>query len=128
MWSMTPCCANEMQQDTLCARCKMRLAAPHNAILVMQSTAFEHLGTRPKTERLRQSKSYNALEDLQKMPVSSAKDIIDQAGYPLEQWSVITPDGYVLVMERIPRKGACNGMSFSAERALILLLNGSVSS
>lgn len=66
---------------------------------------MSHLGTKPKTERLRQSKSFNALGNLQKVPVSSARDIIEQAGYPLEQWSVVTPDGYILVMERMPRKG-----------------------
>lgn len=30
------------------------------------------------------------------------------AGYPLELWEVETEDGYVLCMERIPRRGACD--------------------
>ena len=72
---------------------------------VMQATELDHLGMRPKTERLRQVKSCEELNELHKTTVSSAADIIEQAGYPLEQWSVITPDGYVLVMERMPRKG-----------------------
>ena len=71
----------------------------------MQATELDHLGMRPKTERLRQVKSCEELNELHKTTVSSAADIIEQAGYPLEQWSVITPDGYVLVMERMPRKG-----------------------
>ena len=70
-----------------------------------QAAELDHLGMRPKTERLRQVKSCEELNELHKTTVSSAADIIEQAGYPLEQWSVITPDGYVLVMERMPRKG-----------------------
>ena len=74
-----------------------------------------HLQTKPKTERMRQSKSCKELGELQQAPVTCAKDIIEQAGYPLEQWSVITPDGYILTIERIPRKGLCRTFSCSLE-------------
>lgn len=38
--------------------------------------------------------------------VFTASDAILRAGYPLEEHSVTTPDGYVLQMHRIPRRGA----------------------
>lgn len=44
-----------------------------------------------------------AWEDLH---VFTASDAILRAGYPLEEHSVTTSDGYVLQMHRIPRRGA----------------------
>lgn len=38
--------------------------------------------------------------------VSCAADVIRLAGYPLEQYQVVTEDGFVIQMERIPRHGA----------------------
>ena len=38
--------------------------------------------------------------------ISCASDVVRLAGYPLEQYQVVTSDGYVIQMERIPRHGA----------------------
>ncbi|KAI7841938.1 hypothetical protein COHA_004465 [Chlorella ohadii] len=40
------------------------------------------------------------------LSVWTASDVILREGYPLEQHSVTTPDGYVLQVQRIPRHGA----------------------
>lgn len=37
--------------------------------------------------------------------VWTASDVIIQAGYPLEEHVITTSDGYILTMQRIPRKG-----------------------
>lgn len=36
----------------------------------------------------------------------TAKDVIQSAGYPMEPHIVTTSDGYIMQMERIPRRGA----------------------
>jgi len=38
--------------------------------------------------------------------VWTAKDVIQSAGYPMEPHIVTTSDGYIMQMERIPRRGA----------------------
>ena len=35
----------------------------------------------------------------------TAKDVIQSAGYPMEPHIVTTSDGYIMQMERIPRRG-----------------------
>ena len=37
--------------------------------------------------------------------ITSAADIIRLAGYPVEEHTVTTADGYILLMERMPRHG-----------------------
>ena len=43
--------------------------------------------------------------DVDKSTAWTASDVILHAGYPLEEQVVTTSDGYVLTMQRIPRKG-----------------------
>ena len=59
---------------------------------------------RPRSTRFRRSNSFSSWESLQS--VATAGDVIRQAGYPLEEHTVTTSDGYVLQMERMPRRGA----------------------
>jgi Partial alpha/beta-hydrolase lipase region len=54
--------------------------------------------------RLRRSASFSAYETLH--GVWTAKDVIQSAGYPMEPHIVTTSDGYIMQMERIPRRGA----------------------
>ncbi|KAL4539401.1 hypothetical protein Ndes2437B_g02221 [Nannochloris sp. 'desiccata'] len=49
----------------------------------------------------RRTHSFGSWED---MGVWTASDVILQAGYPLEEHVVTTSDGYILTMQRIPRK------------------------
>ena len=53
--------------------------------------------------RLRRSASFSAYETLH--GVWTAKDVIQSAGYPMEPHIVTTSDGYIMQMERIPRRG-----------------------
>ena len=55
----------------------------------------------PSDGGLRRTRSFGSFEDL---GVWTASDIILQAGYPLEEHIVTTSDGYILTMQRIPRK------------------------
>jgi len=52
---------------------------------------------------LPRARSFGSWED---MSVWTASDVIVQAGYPLEEHVVTTSDGYILTMQRIPRKDA----------------------
>lgn len=40
------------------------------------------------------------------LDVRCVKDIIEQAGYPYERHKVVTEDGYILLLERIPNKAS----------------------
>lgn len=51
---------------------------------------------------LRRSNSFSSYESLHR--VWTAADVIRLAGYPLEEHIVTTSDGYIMQMERIPRK------------------------
>lgn len=64
------------------------------------------VGTSPRRSGgpLRRSLSFSSYEALH--GVSTALDVIRNAGYPVEPHIVTTSDGYILQMERIPRKGA----------------------
>ncbi len=53
--------------------------------------------------RLRRTNSFSDWESLHN--VWTAAEVIKAAGYPLEQHTVTTSDGYVLRMERLPREG-----------------------
>lgn len=55
------------------------------------------------SQRLRRSASFSAYETLH--GVWTAKDVIQSAGYPMEPHIVTTSDGYIMQMERIPRRG-----------------------
>ncbi len=57
--------------------------------------------TAPTDAGLRRTRSFGSWED---MGVWTASDVILQAGYPLEEHVVTTSDGYILTMQRIPRK------------------------
>ena len=52
---------------------------------------------------MKRTRSFGTWEDF---GVWTASDVILQAGYPLEEHVVTTSDGYVLTMQRIPRKTA----------------------
>ena len=53
--------------------------------------------------RLRRTNSFSDWESLHN--VWTAAEVIKAAGYPLEQHTVTTSDGYILRMERLPRHG-----------------------
>ncbi len=42
--------------------------------------------------------------DLLEIDVRRVKEIIEDAGYPYEQYQVVTEDGYILLLERIPNR------------------------
>lgn len=71
-----------------------------------QPASWEDMASRPRPTRFRRSNSFSSWESLQS--VSTAGDVIRQAGYPLEEHTVTTSDGYVLQMERMPRRGDCS--------------------
>ena len=52
---------------------------------------------------LRRTNSFSDWESLHN--VWTAAEVIKAAGYPLEQHTVTTSDGYILRMERLPRHG-----------------------
>lgn len=52
---------------------------------------------------MRRTNSFSNWEALHN--VWTAAEVIKAAGYPLEQHTVITTDGYKLRMERLPRTG-----------------------
>jgi len=54
----------------------------------------------------RTSTRYNPGKAWESLHVFTASDAILRAGYPLEEHSITTSDGYVLQMHRIPRRGA----------------------
>ena len=58
---------------------------------------------RHKLSRAEYQKAHGDWDQLLK--VSTAADIIRQAGYPLEEHEVISQDGYIMRMERMPNKG-----------------------
>lgn len=74
--------------------------------VVAQPASWEDMASRPRPTRFRRSNSFSSWESLQS--VSTAGDVIRQAGYPLEEHTVTTSDGYVLQMERMPRRGDCS--------------------
>jgi hypothetical protein len=86
-------------------------AATSSAVTTGAGAAAAHVGAaaarRPGRKRiplrnmLRSGRHWE--EDLS---VWTASDVILREGYPLEQHSVTTPDGYVLQVQRIPRHGA----------------------
>ena len=57
----------------------------------------------PRGPRLRRTNSFSDWESLHN--VWTAAEVIKAAGYPLEQHTVTTSDGYILRMERLPRHG-----------------------
>ncbi|RMZ55129.1 hypothetical protein APUTEX25_005407 [Auxenochlorella protothecoides] len=61
-----------------------------------RSSSFSH-----NLRGLSRKPSFNSAEDLQHWTVA---DAILRAGYPLESHIVTTEDGYILTMQRIPRK------------------------
>ncbi|KAK9810435.1 hypothetical protein WJX72_010667 [[Myrmecia] bisecta] len=69
------------------------------------SSRWDEAGARSfRYNTLRRSSSFSSWEGLQQ--VWTAASVIEQAGYPLEEHTIITKDGYVLKMERIPRHAA----------------------
>eukprot|EP00884_Botryococcus_braunii_P017623 jgi/Botrbrau1/4544/Bobra.60_2s0032.1 len=62
---------------------------------------WEEMGARPRARRFQRSNSFSAGDTSGFM--DSAADLILQAGYDLEEHTVITGDGYVIQMQRIPR-------------------------
>ena len=60
---------------------------------------------------MRRTNSFSNWEALHN--VWTAAEVIKAAGYPLEEHTVITADGYKLRMERLPRTGAPLGMHVS---------------
>ncbi|KAK9840957.1 hypothetical protein WJX81_002471 [Elliptochloris bilobata] len=68
---------------------------------------WEDMAARPRASRFRRSASFNNSASSEALhSVWTAADIIKQAGYPLEEHYVTTSDGYVLKMERMPRRNA----------------------
>ncbi|EGG13630.1 AB-hydrolase associated lipase region containing protein [Cavenderia fasciculata] len=50
----------------------------------------------------------NRLISDKELDIRSVKEIIEQAGYPYEQYHVTTEDGYILLLERIPNPKSKN--------------------
>ncbi|KAK9810060.1 hypothetical protein WJX72_004140 [[Myrmecia] bisecta] len=73
----------------------------------LSKDADSHTGPR----RMHRSSSTGSQEDSQE--VVTAGSLIRQAGYPLEEHTIITKDGYILRMERIPRHGARDVVFFT---------------
>lgn len=71
---------------------------------MVQGESWEEMAKQPRSRRVRRSASFSSWESLRN--ISSAGDIIRAAGYPLEEHTVTTSDGYIQQMERIPRHGA----------------------
>ena len=75
-----------------------------------QSCLLQEGDQSPASQRTRQNgdmrrtNSFSNWEALHN--VWTAAEVIKAAGYPLEQHTVITTDGYKLRMERLPRTGA----------------------
>jgi hypothetical protein len=70
----------------------------------VQARGWEDMAAMPRGARFRRTASFSSWDALQS--VATAGDVISQAGYPLEEHTVTTSDGYVLQMERLPRRGA----------------------
>ena len=68
-----------------------------------QDESWEERAKRPRARRVRRSSSFSSLESLRN--INTAGDVIRAAGYPLEEHTVTTSDGYIQQMERIPRHG-----------------------
>jgi len=64
---------------------------------------WEALASRPRAARFRRSKSFAAAPGLD--APHSASDYATAAGYPAEEHTVTTSDGYVLAVTRLPRRG-----------------------
>ena len=60
---------------------------------------------------MRRTNSFSDWESLHS--VWTAAEVIKAAGYPLEQHTVTTSDGYILRMERLPRHGTFSHTSCS---------------
>ena len=69
----------------------------------LQDDSWEEMAKRPRNKRVRRSSSFSSLESMRN--ISTAGDVIRAAGYPLEEHTVTTSDGYIQKMERIPRHG-----------------------
>ena len=65
---------------------------------------WEEMMAKPRKARFRRRNSFSSWDS--SYNVWTAADVIRQAGYPLEEHTVTTSDGYVLQMERIPRAGS----------------------
>jgi len=83
------------------------LLATHPGTTPGGATRWEELARdRPRGARvLRRSSSASQAAELLS-EVRTAGDVVVAAGYPLEEHTVTTSDGYVLTMQRIPRRGA----------------------
>ena len=66
--------------------------------------AWEEAASMPRRARFRRASSLTACDLL--ADVSSAGEAIVAEGYPLEEHTVTTSDGYVLTLTRIPRRAA----------------------
>ena len=83
------------------------LLATHPGATGDDTTRWEELARdRPRGARIlrRASSASTAAELLSE--VRTAGDVVVAAGYPLEEHTVTTSDGYVLTMQRIPRPGS----------------------
>ena len=69
--------------------------------------SWEEMAAKPRQRRVRRSTSFSSWEGMRN--INSAGDVIRAAGYPLEEHTVTTSDGYVQKMERIPRHGESCG-------------------
>ena len=76
---------------------------PHDHRLVNCTVQGAGPQVRQKLSRAAYQKAHGDWDQLLK--VSTAADIIRQAGYPLEEHEVVSQDGYITRMERIPNKG-----------------------
>ena len=85
-----------------CASVHRRIA---RLIKVRENDLVQAAGSqaRHKLSRAAYQKAHGDWDQLLK--VSTAADIIRQAGYPLEEHEVVSQDGYITRMERMPNKG-----------------------
>ena len=83
------------------------LLATHPGATNTNTTRWEELARdRPRGARiLRRANSASTASELLS-EVRTAGDVVVAAGYPLEEHTVTTSDGYVLTMQRIPRPGS----------------------
>ena len=75
------------------------------------------MAKRPRAKRVRRASSFSSLESMRN--INSAGDVIRAAGYPLEEHTVTTSDGYIQQMERIPRHGDCRPGRSNVLRCLL---------
>jgi len=80
-----------------------RSAAAASASAAAAEDSWDALAARPRAARFRRSKSFAAAPGLG--APHSAADYATAAGYPAEEHTVTTSDGYVLRVTRLPRLG-----------------------